>query len=98
MLSFVRRLGKTCRANMVNKTFLPPAKHPAKRLSPSKIGISGLGTGFADALDEPHGLGEPWWFEEIGKSPPGRATFLQIVAEGENHRWRMRFSSDFRGR
>jgi hypothetical protein len=52
MLSFVRRVGKTCRANMVNKTFLPPAKHPAKRLSPLKIGISGLGTAFADVSSD----------------------------------------------
>jgi hypothetical protein len=30
------QLGKNCRANMVNKTFLPPAARLAKRLTHSK--------------------------------------------------------------
>jgi hypothetical protein len=41
------------------RPFCRPQITPAKQLSPSKIGISRLGTAFADALSEPHGLGEP---------------------------------------
>jgi hypothetical protein len=42
------QVGKICRANMVNKTFLPPASHPEKRLTPYKPDISRLGTAFAE--------------------------------------------------
>jgi hypothetical protein len=82
---------------MVNKTFLPPAKHPSIRLTPSNIGISRVGTAFADLLSEPQGLGEPSPVYEIGETAPGRAMLADRL-EGENHRWRIRFSSDFRGR
>jgi hypothetical protein len=41
------------------RPFCRPQNTPAKRLNPLKIGISRLGTAFADASSEPHGLGEP---------------------------------------
>jgi hypothetical protein len=42
------QLGKICRANMVNKTFLPPAAAVEKYLTPSKTVRFRLGTAFAE--------------------------------------------------
>jgi hypothetical protein len=54
MLSFVARLGKTCRANMVNKTFLPARWRRRKTSNSLKDrhfhGISVIGTAFADGV------------------------------------------------
>src|ERR1700712_3829201 len=53
--------GKSCRANIPNKTFLPGLDHPAKRLNPDKTTIFSTGTAFAVYLLEPR-LGRAWRF------------------------------------
>jgi hypothetical protein len=37
-------------------------------------------------------------FEEVRQNRAWEGEALRIVSQGENQRWRMRFSSDFRGR
>jgi hypothetical protein len=45
---FAPAVGKSCRANMVNKTFLPRGLRPAKHLTPLKTAIFRVGTAFAE--------------------------------------------------
>src|SRR5258708_38119258 len=81
---------------MVNNPFLPPSADPAKHLSPSKIVVFPVGTGFADKSANPPGLGEPATVYEIRQQAWESGAFR--IAEGEPYRCRIRFSSDFRGR
>ena len=89
------QLGKICRANMVNKTFLPPAATPEKYLTPSKTICFRLGTGFAEYFREPAGLGE---LKGLRDPDSGLGEQAQGSIKRGDHRWRIRFSSDYRGR
>jgi len=80
---------------MVNKTFLPPAAHPTKYLTLSSIGIFRVGTAFAEYIANRrawesarvHGIRTAAWESRLQGS----------IKRGD-HRWRIRFSSDYRGR
>src|SRR5258708_38314128 len=78
------------------RPYCRPGHNSAKHLTPSKTDIFRTGTAFAlNAANR--GLGEPWRVEGSAKDEPGRALASRLI-EGENHRWRTCFSSDFRGR
>src|ERR1700709_956219 len=79
---------------MVNKTFLPSVVIPSKHLTPSKTVVFQTGTAFAEMLAD-HGLGRACAVREI--SGPAWESSARID-EGENHRWRIRFSSDYQSR
>src|SRR5215217_684390 len=78
---------------MVNKTLLPRHEVPDKRLSHSTTATFQLGTGFALSLAN-RGLGEP----RVRQRPQTAWEGSMRIVEGENHRWRTRFSSDYRDR
>jgi hypothetical protein len=80
---------------MVNTTLLPPAGPSPKPLTHSKIEIFSTGTAFA-VLIANRGLGE-----QAARSDPKLKAWeggrLWGQFQGENHRCRMRFSSDYHG-
>jgi hypothetical protein len=82
---------------MVNKTFLPPSVYPCKTPKPFKNQHFLNWHGFRSDVGEPGGAWEsPLTVCEIRKLSLGEPRTDRF--EGENHRWRIRFSSDFRGR
>src|SRR3954463_9113447 len=89
------QLGKNCRANMVNKTFLPPAGPCQKYLTPSKTIHFRVGTAFAEYFHEPAGLGE---LKGLRDPDSGLGEQAQGSIKRGDYRWRIRFSSDYHGR
>src|SRR3954468_19475574 len=79
---------------MVNKTLLPPRVQPGKTPNLFKILNYQTWHNFRSVTGEPR-LGRAL---AVRTDPQTAWEGLMRIVEGENYRWRMRFSSDFRGR
>jgi hypothetical protein len=77
---------------MVNKTFLPPLDHQSQPSNLLKNSHFLSWHGFRWENGEPAGLGQPSVRPEIGDAAWESSS--RGSHEGENQRWRMRFSSD----